>query len=86
MQWDIGIDMGETGVRLATRQKGIALCSPSWGAIRGGEVIAIGDSALEMVGRNPRGVHPRGGECDSRRAPRLAGDHCAPHLEGRIRQ
>jgi len=56
MQWDIGIDMGETGVRLATRQKGIALCSPSWGAIRGGEVIAIGDSALEMVGRNPRGV------------------------------
>lgn len=56
MQWDIGIDFGETGVRLATRQKGVALCSPSWGAIRGDEVIAIGDSALEMLGRNPRGV------------------------------
>lgn len=56
MQWDIGIDFGETGVRLATRQKGVALCSPSWGALRGGEVIAIGDSALEMLGRNPRGV------------------------------
>lgn len=56
MQWDIGIDFGETGVRLATRQKGVALCSPSWGALRGGEVIVIGDSALEMLGRNPRGV------------------------------
>ncbi len=56
MQWDIGLDFGETGVRLATRQKGVALCSPSWGAIRGDEVIAIGDAALEMLGRNPRGV------------------------------
>lgn len=56
MQWDIGLDFGETGVRLATRQKGVALCSPSWGALREGEVIAIGDSALDMLGRNPRGV------------------------------
>ena len=56
MQWDIGLDFGETGVRLATRQKGVALCSPSWGAIRGDEVIAIGDAALEMLGRNPRSV------------------------------
>ena len=51
MQWDIGLDFGETGVRLATRQKGLALASPSWGAIRADEVIAIGDSALEMLGR-----------------------------------
>ncbi len=56
MQWDIGLDFGETGVRLATRQKGLALASPSWGAIRADEVIAIGDSALEMLGRNPAGV------------------------------
>ena len=56
MQWDIGIDMGETAIRLATRLKGIALCSPSWGALRADEVIAIGDGALEMVGRTPRTV------------------------------
>lgn len=56
MQWDLGIDMGESGIRLATRQKGVALCSPSWGAIRADEVIAIGDGALEMLGRNPRNV------------------------------
>jgi len=56
MQWDVGIDMGETGMRLATRLKGIALCSPSWGALRGDEVIAIGDGALEMVGRTPRSI------------------------------
>lgn len=56
MQWDIGLDFGETGVRLTTRQKGVALCSPSWGALRGGEIIAIGDAALAMLGRNPKGV------------------------------
>ncbi|MBQ2956826.1 MAG: rod shape-determining protein [Clostridia bacterium] len=56
MQWDIGLDFGETGVRLASRQKGVVLCSPSWGAIREGEIIAIGDAALDMLGRNPRGV------------------------------
>ncbi len=56
MQWDIGIDFGETGVRLATRNKGVALCSPSWGALRGEEIIAIGDSALDMLGRNPAGI------------------------------
>lgn len=56
MQWDIGLDFGETGVRLATRQKGVVLCSPSWGAIRAEEIFAIGDAALEMVGRYPKGV------------------------------
>ena len=73
MQWDIGLDFGETGVRLATRQKGVALCSPSWGAIRGEEIIAIGDSALDMLGRAPRGVSVEkpvgGGMLDQ---PRLA--------------
>jgi len=56
MQWDIGVDLGETGVRLATQKKGVALCSPSWGAFRGDELLAVGDSALQMLGRNPRGV------------------------------
>ena len=56
MQWDIGLDLGETGVRLATLKKGVALCSPSWGALRGDELLAIGDAALSMLGRNPKGV------------------------------
>lgn len=56
MQWDIGLDFGETGVRLATQKKGVALCSPSWGALRGDDLIAIGDEAFRMLGRNPRGV------------------------------
>lgn len=56
MQWDIGLDLGETGVRLATRQKGVSLLSPSWGALRADELIAIGDAALDMLGRNPRNV------------------------------
>lgn len=56
MQWDIGLDLGESAVRLATRQKGVALTSPSWGALRGGEIIAIGDAAYNMLGRNPAGV------------------------------
>ena len=56
MHWELGLDFGETGVRLATFKRGVALCSPSWGALRGDELIAIGDEALKMLGRNPRGV------------------------------
>ena len=56
MQWDIGLDFGETGVRLATQKKGVVLCSPSYGELRGDELLAIGDAALQMLGRNPRGV------------------------------
>lgn len=56
MQWDIGVDMGETGVRIASRQKGVVLCSPSYGAFRSGEVLAIGDDALAMLGRAPSNV------------------------------
>lgn len=56
MQWDIGLDFGETGIRLATQKKGVALCSPSWGAFRGDELIAVGDDALQMLGRSPGGV------------------------------
>ena len=49
MQWELGVDFGETGVRLATLKKGVALCSPSWGALRGEDLIAIGDAALQML-------------------------------------
>lgn len=56
MQWDIGLDLGETGIRLATRQKGVVLCAPSCGAIRAGEIFAIGTDAYAMLGRNPKNV------------------------------
>lgn len=56
MQWDIGLDLGETMIRLAARQKGVVLCAPSCGAVRAGEVIAIGDEAYAMLGRNPKNV------------------------------
>lgn len=56
MQWDIGIEMGETGVRLATREKGVVLTSPSLGAARDDKVIAMGDEARAMVGRTPRSI------------------------------
>lgn len=73
MQWDIGLDMGETGVRLATRQRGVVLCSPSYGAIRAGEVIAIGEDAFAMLGRSPANVSvEKPVSCGAISNPRLA--------------
>ena len=51
MQWDIGLEIGQTGVRLCTRERGETLVSPAWGASRKGETIALGDEALSMRGR-----------------------------------
>lgn len=56
MLWDIGIELGETAVRMATREKGLAFAAPSWGAARKGALIAIGDEARQMLGRTPPGV------------------------------
>lgn len=56
MLWDIAIEFGETAVRMATREKGLAFAAPSWGAERGGALIAIGDEARQMLGRTPPGV------------------------------
>ena len=56
MLWDIAIEFGETAVRMATREKGLAFAAPSWGAARGGTLIAIGDEARDMLGRTPPGV------------------------------
>ena len=56
MLWDIAIEFGETAVRMATREKGLAFAAPSWGAARGGALIAIGDEAHQMLGRTPPGV------------------------------
>ncbi len=74
MQWDIGLDMGETGVRLAARQRGVVLCSPAYGAIRAGEVIAIGEDAFAMLGRSPKNVSiEKPVSCGAVSNPRLAG-------------
>lgn len=56
MQWDIGLEIGQTGVRLCTRERGEALSSPAWGAVRAGETIALGDEAMHMRGRTLRDV------------------------------
>ena len=56
MQWDIGLEIGQTGVRLCTRERGETLVSPAWGASRKGETIALGDEALSMRGRTLKGV------------------------------
>ena len=45
MQWDIGLDFGESGVRLATRQKGIALNKLG----RTEEALAVADKGLALV-------------------------------------
>ena len=54
-QQDIGIDLGTTSIIIASEQQGVVFCQHSIGAIdtRTGEVIAVGDRALRMVGRAP---------------------------------
>ena len=56
MRWDIALDIGESGVRMATREKGVVLNAFSLAAFRGGSVIAMGDEAVEMLGRAPPDV------------------------------
>jgi len=56
MLWDIALEWGENTVRLVTREKGIVLAAPSWGAFREGKIIALGDEALDMLGRVPPSV------------------------------
>ena len=56
MLWDIAIEFGETAVRMATREKGLAFAAPSWGAARKGTLIAIGDEARQMLGRTPPSI------------------------------
>ncbi|MBO4297610.1 MAG: rod shape-determining protein [Clostridia bacterium] len=56
MLWDIALEIGENTVRLATRENGLAFTAPSLGAIQGERLVAIGDDALDMLGRTPPGV------------------------------
>ena len=52
---DIGIDLGTASVLVFVKGKGIVLKEPSVVAIRedNGKVIAIGEEARDMIGRNP---------------------------------
>ncbi|MGI6545849.1 MAG: rod shape-determining protein [Fastidiosipilaceae bacterium] len=52
---DIGIDLGTATVLIYVRGKGIVLSEPSVVAIntRTGKVLAVGQSAADMVGRTP---------------------------------
>ena len=56
MLWDIALEIGENTVRLATRENGLAFTAPSYGAMQDHKLIAIGDEALDMLGRAPRGI------------------------------
>ena len=69
MQWDIGLEIGQTGVRLCTRERGETLVSPAWGASRKGETIALGDEALSMRGRTLRECRQAGRERLRGRSP-----------------
>ena len=56
MLWDIGIELGSGAVRMATREQGLCFAAPSHGALREGKLVAIGEEALDMLGRTPPGV------------------------------
>ena len=54
-QYDIGIDLGTTSIIIATEKQGVVFTQPSVGAVdtRTNQIIAVGDKALQMVGRAP---------------------------------
>lgn len=54
MKTDIGIDLGTANVLIYVRDKGIVLNEPSIVAVQNdtGKVIAVGNKAKEMLGRN----------------------------------
>ena len=54
-QYDIGIDLGTTSIIIATEEQGVVFRQPTIGAVdtRSNTIIAVGDDALQMVGRAP---------------------------------
>ena len=74
MLWDIAIELGCSAVRMATREHGLAFSAPSWGAMQDGRLTAIGEEALDMLGRTPPDVRlVRPVEHGVISEPRLAG-------------
>ena len=55
---DIGIDLGTANTLVHVKGRGIVLREPSVVAInkKTGEILAVGDSAKEMIGRTPGNI------------------------------
>ncbi|MBQ4101647.1 MAG: rod shape-determining protein [Oscillospiraceae bacterium] len=55
MNLDIGIDLGTSSVLIYAKNRGIVLNEPSIIAVkaRNGEVIAVGNKAYNILGKNP---------------------------------
>lgn len=58
MAKDIGVDLGTSNVKIFVKGKGIVLSEPSVVAINKitGEILAVGNSAKEMLGRTPESI------------------------------
>lgn len=58
MATDVALDIGTSHTRLATAQQGLLFNEPTMVAIdtNTGDVVDVGDGAIEMVGRTPRHV------------------------------
>lgn len=54
----VGIDLGTSSVMIYVEGRGIVLTEPSVIACntRGGEMIAVGEPAYRMIGRNPESI------------------------------
>ncbi len=50
---DLGVDLGTARTRIFVRGHGVVLDEPSVVAMRGDDVIAVGDAAKQMLGRTP---------------------------------
>lgn len=53
---DIGIDLGTTNTLFYIRKKGIVLNEPTIVAIEKDKVLAVGNEALEMLGKEPQQI------------------------------
>lgn len=58
MAKDIGVDLGTSNVKIFIKGKGMVLSEPSVVAINKitGEILAVGNSAKEMLGRTPESI------------------------------
>jgi rod shape-determining protein MreB len=50
---DLAIDLGTSRTRIFSRGAGVVLDEPSVVAMRGDDVVAVGQAAKEMTGRAP---------------------------------
>lgn len=58
MIWNVGLDLGGEGVRMAVRKSGVVFAQSALAAYRPGkkEYVALGDDATPLLGREPEGV------------------------------